>query len=188
MKTILLILLLLTSINLKADGFEYGFNPSISNYSLIDNLDNNISSFVISPFNLTATTKSTFSRYSNWVFDLGHNSIKISADQDAVGKSIASWFFMTSYESRYVINRDLSIYLGGGLGLSQNMVKGIHTIDKDGYLLNKYDDEDSTTYFTNLHATYYSKISNYKVGYKIFYKYDPEFTSGFGISFVFLFK
>ena len=168
--------------------FDLGYSPSLINLSYKDQLDNSLSNFSIVPFSFVAKTKSDLSRYSNWIIDLGHHSISFDADTDRVGQSLTSFYISTSFEKRHSFNRNFSIFFGGGLGLATNKIGGAHTIDADRYLADKYDADSSTTIFTTLHATHYSKIDDFEVAYKLYYKHDPKFLSGLGFSFVFFFN
>ena len=118
---------------------EYGVNVYYSTFSLDDQNGPTEKVSQFSPLNFFYADKLSFdSRY--WT-EMSYDSVVLAAGGNDVGQQVSVYGFNGAWQKRFRVSTEIKPWVGLGLSYAMVDTKKRHTIDDDGFLNQRYDDQ-----------------------------------------------
>jgi hypothetical protein len=144
-KRVLFIFSFLIAFNVQAEGFGFGYCPSVFSLDVDDPDGSTESASGVNALGFCA--KYDMSKIDRLFFMVENFDFKLDASTSNIGQDIESTEYTVLYQRNLKLSRSLNrFYIGGGGFFGDFSTSSRYTVDSDGYLNESYSKRDDSDY------------------------------------------
>ena len=136
---------------------QIGYRANFSLFHVDDEVIGMNRTFLVQPFNVFSTGE--IRRDLFWTSDLSWKPIKTSTASGGIAQKIAVAEIDFGLDYQWRLSRQFKPRLGVGVGYTNSRYSNRYTTDPDGFLLDRYDDDNKNNFLVYLNASHYWTIS-----------------------------
>lgn len=120
-----------------------GYSIGVVSLSVDDPVGNTETTSVIQPITLIYTDR-IWSSMRYWS-EFYYYKATLDADQNKIGQDVQRYGIRLSIQKSILVTPQWSLWIGGGMDISQAIYTARHTVDSDGFLLDVYPKREEMT-------------------------------------------